>query len=86
MIFHSTISLPPQKIPLSKFLMTSLHVICGLGLPNQKSLLRIYSKRQFFAEKLQKSPGDWGFAPKPFCFWLVVDPHQDPVCDTIELY
>ena len=30
LIFDSTISLPPQKIPFSKFLMTSLHVICGL--------------------------------------------------------
>ena len=31
LIFHCTISLPPQKIPPSKFLMASLHVIRGLG-------------------------------------------------------
>ena len=43
LIFYSTISLPPQKIPLSKFLMTSLHVICGLPPPppNQKSCQRL---------------------------------------------
>ena len=40
-MFHSTISLLPQKIPVSKFLMTSLHVICGLGPPNQKSWLSL---------------------------------------------
>ena len=32
---------PPQKVPLSKFLMTSLHVICGLPPPNQRSWLRL---------------------------------------------
>ena len=32
-----TISLPPQKIPFLKFLMTSLHVICNLPPPDQKS-------------------------------------------------
>ena len=26
----------PGKVPTGKFLMTSLHVICGLGLPNQR--------------------------------------------------
>ena len=31
--FHSTISVLPQKIPVSKFLMTSLHVICGFAPP-----------------------------------------------------
>ena len=41
-IFHSTISLSPQKIPFSKFLMTSLHVICGLPPPNQKSWLLLW--------------------------------------------
>ena len=33
----------PQKILLSKFLMTSLHVICGLGPPKQKFWLRLWS-------------------------------------------
>ena len=42
MVFHSTMSLPPQKIPFAKFLMTSLHVICGLGPPNQKSWLHLW--------------------------------------------
>ena len=38
MIFHFAISFTPQKIPLSKFLMTSLRVICGLcPPPNQKT-------------------------------------------------
>ena len=32
-IFHSTISLPYKKFFFWKFLMTSLHVICGLGPP-----------------------------------------------------
>ena len=41
LISHST-SLPPQIVPLSKFLMTSLYVICGLGPPNQKSWLRLW--------------------------------------------
>ena len=35
--FYSMISLPPQKIPLSDFLMTSLHVICGLSPPPIKN-------------------------------------------------
>ena len=39
--FRSSISLRPKKIPLSKFLMTSLHVISGLGPSNQKSWLRL---------------------------------------------
>ena len=44
LIFHYTISLPPQKIPFSKFLMTSLQVICGFGPPpNQKFWLRLCS-------------------------------------------
>ena len=34
-------SLPPQKNPLSKFVMTSLHVIYGFPPPNQKSWLRL---------------------------------------------
>ena len=34
LIFHSTMSLPPQKIPLSKFLMTSLHVIWAPPIKN----------------------------------------------------
>ena len=38
LIFHSTISFPPRKIPFSKFLMMSLHVICGLGPPQSKIL------------------------------------------------
>ena len=38
LIFHSTISLPPQKIPLLRFLMTALHVICGLA-PHQSKIL-----------------------------------------------
>ena len=41
-IFHSTISLPHKKFLFRKFLMTSLHVICGLGPPNQKSWLRLW--------------------------------------------
>ena len=36
-IFHSTISLPLKKIPFSRFLMTSLHVICGLAPPGIKN-------------------------------------------------
>ena len=36
-MFHSTVSLLPQKIPVSKFLMTLLHVICGL--PPQSKIL-----------------------------------------------
>ena len=40
-IFQSTISLAHKKILFSKVLMTSLHVICGLGPPNQKSWLRL---------------------------------------------
>ena len=39
LIFHSTISLPPQKIPISKFLMPSLHVIFGLPPPPQSKIL-----------------------------------------------
>ena len=31
----------PGYVPTGKFLMTSLHVICGLGLPNQKFWLRL---------------------------------------------
>ena len=37
-MFHSTMSLLPEKNPVSKFLMTSLHVICGLGPPQSKIL------------------------------------------------
>ena len=37
-IFHSTISLPNKKFLFRKFLMTSLHVICGLGPPQLKIL------------------------------------------------
>ena len=41
-IFHSTISLPHKKFLFRKFLMTSLHVICGLAPPpNQKSWLHL---------------------------------------------
>ena len=36
-IFHSTISLPHNKFLFRKFLMTSLYVICGLGLPIKNS-------------------------------------------------
>ena len=45
LIFHSTISLPPQKIPRTRFLMTSLHVICGLGPPPQSKILATPSGR-----------------------------------------
>ena len=38
LVFHPTISLPPQKIPCSKFLMTLLHWICGLGSLQSKIL------------------------------------------------
>ena len=38
-IFHSTISLPHKKLLFRKFLMTSLHVICGLGPPPQSKIL-----------------------------------------------
>ena len=31
--------LAPQKIPFSKFLMASLHVICGLGPSSQLKIL-----------------------------------------------
>ena len=42
LIFHSTISLSKRKFLFRKFLMTSLHVICGLAPPpNQKSWLRL---------------------------------------------
>ena len=53
-MFHSMISLPPQKIPLSKFLMTSLHVNCGLPLPNQKSWLRLWL--YFYSKFILKIP------------------------------
>ena len=33
----------PGKVPTGKFLMTSLHVVCGLGLPNQKFWLRLWN-------------------------------------------
>ena len=42
-IFQSTISLAHKKVLFWKFLMTSLHMICGLGPPNQKSWLRVWS-------------------------------------------
>ena len=42
LIFHSTISLPPQKIPLLKFLITSFACDLWFGPPpNQKSWLRL---------------------------------------------
>ena len=31
----------PGYVPTGKFLITSLHVICGLGFPNQKFWLRL---------------------------------------------
>ena len=37
-IFHSTISLPHKKFLFRKFLITSLHVICGLPPPQLKIL------------------------------------------------
>ena len=37
-IFHSTISLPRKKFLFWKFLMTSLHMICGLVPPQSKIL------------------------------------------------
>ena len=37
-IFHSTISLPHKKFLFRKFLVTSLHLICGLG-PSQSKIL-----------------------------------------------
>ena len=37
-IFHSMISLANKKLLFRKFLMTSLHVICGLGPPQSKIL------------------------------------------------
>ena len=40
-IFHSTICLPHKNFLFRKFLMTSLHVICGLAPPNQKSWLHL---------------------------------------------
>ena len=43
-MYISLIPLPlqnPGLVPTGKFLMTSLHVICGLGLPNQKFWLRL---------------------------------------------
>ena len=48
LIFHSTIPLPSQKIPLSKFLMTSLHVICGLGPAQSKILATPMREFNFF--------------------------------------
>ena len=36
-IFHPTISLSHEKLLFWKFLMTSLHVICGLGPPAKNS-------------------------------------------------
>ena len=39
----------PQQIPLLKFMMMSLHVICGLPLPlNQKSWLRLGVTSTYF--------------------------------------
>ena len=46
-IFHSTISLPHKKFLFCKFLMTSLHAICGLGPPNQKSWLCLWLATPF---------------------------------------
>ena len=37
-IFHSTISLSHKNFLFEKILMTSFHVICGLGLPQSKIL------------------------------------------------
>ena len=39
-VFHSTISLSHKKFLFQKFLMTSLHVICGLGFFQSKILAR----------------------------------------------
>ena len=36
--FHSTISLTYKNFLFGKILMTSLHVVCGLGLPQSKIL------------------------------------------------
>ena len=58
-IFHSTISLSHKKFLFWKLLMTSLHVICGLGPPNQKSWLRLW-----FGPPPIKNPG-YAYAPKP---------------------
>ena len=53
-MFHSMISLSYKKFLFRKFLMTSMHVICGLGFPlNQKSLLRLSYKIRF------KSAQNW---------------------------
>ena len=35
-------------VPTGKFWMTSLHVICGLGLPNQKFWLRLLPEKLFW--------------------------------------
>ena len=51
-IFHSTISLPHKKSLFWKFLMTSLHVICGLGPPNQKSWLRLCARFLAFSNEI----------------------------------
>ena len=55
-------------MPTGKFLMTSLHVICGLGLPNQKFWLRLqigdclktFFEDLFFREHLWLCP--WSLA------------------------
>ena len=43
-VFHSTISFPHKNFLFWKFLMTSLHVICALGPPNQKSWLLLWDR------------------------------------------
>ena len=55
-IFHSTISLPHKKFLFCKFLMTSLHAICGLGPPNQKSWLCLWLATPFDLIKTFATP------------------------------
>ena len=58
----------PGYVPTGKFLVTSLHVICGLGLPNQKFWLQLkigdwlktFLKTFFFGEHLRLCP--WSLA------------------------
>ena len=54
--FHSTISLPHKKFLFWKFLMTSLHVICGLGPTPIKNPGYAYARSTYCNEKCTDRP------------------------------